>query len=176
MTGFQRRLGLRQLWRDHVDTWSTAETAQERGRDRRRSALWYFGLPTLSMLPTFIWHVRLHQVGQLIAGVSTFAGLMFALLAGVFAATVAIRADRDKFDSTTNLRLVITHLRSNITYAILVTGVLDAVLIAASSSTEEIKRLNWAWTPPLVWLLVHLGLTTFTLLNRFRAAFNNITW
>lgn len=169
-----RRLGLRTIVRDHVDTWSW-RVGREGARERRRTALWYFAVPTAVAAPFLRWHLELQSVGQLLSGVAVFTALLFGLLVLMFNTGVALRKDRAQLSSAHQVQEVVADLRANVTYAILVAVSLSIVLVTAAALTPSSHGLAWGWTPVIVWLFVHLGLTMLTILRGFRTAFNLIT-
>lgn len=182
-TSAERRLGLRAVVEDNVETWSLA-TGDARRSDRRRGAAWYYLVPTITALPFLFWRVELQGVAQLLAGVAVFTALLFALLGVVFNMGVTLRKDGAAISSAHDLRRVIADLRANITYAAVVGITLSLVIVGAAVTTAPASAvttppstggLAWWWAPPLVWLFVHLGLSLLTILRRFRTAFNYVT-
>lgn len=169
-----RRLGLRLLLDDHVQTWSV-RTGRARTSDRRRAAGWYYGLPALAAAPWLWVHVSVQGVGQLLAGVSVFTALLFGLLVVMFNTGLALRKDGALLASAHDTRRVVADVRANATYAATVALALAGALVVAAALTPSAQGLAWGWTPLLVFLFAHLGLTLLTILSRFRTAFNYIT-
>ncbi|MDA2893408.1 hypothetical protein PDG61_21010 [Mycolicibacterium sp. BiH015] len=170
----ERRTGVQAIWKDHLETWSDSPVGRVAKVDRRKWAVWFFGVPTVGAAPFFFFHFNLNGIGQILAGTSVFTGLLFGLLGVIFNMGVTLRKEGDKFPNAHNLPVAIADLRANITYAIIVGFVLSVTLgIAAGVSTSA--ALAWGWTPAIVWLFIHLGLTLLMVLRRFRTAFNYIT-
>lgn len=174
IAALDRRLGVRQIVEDHVESWSNRVGAQ-RMADRYKWAAWFFLVPTVFAIPFIFLHVNLRGVGQILAGVAVFTGLLFGLLGVIFNIGVTLRKDGDHFRSAHGLPMTISDLRANITYAIFVAIILDVALVVAAAVTDPNCGLAWAWTPVIVWLFMHLGLTLLMVLKRFRTAFNYIT-
>jgi hypothetical protein len=168
-----RRLGIGTVIRDNAETWSSRSGASRR-RDVRRALSWYYGLPTLAAAPFLVVSFNIQGVGQLLAGVAVFTGLLFAMLILVFNTGITLRKDGDSLPNTPRLRRIVSDLRANITYAIFVAFALDATLIVAASTAPQTGGLDRWWAPPVIWLFVHLGLCLFAILRRFRTAFNLI--
>lgn len=168
------RWGLRMIVDDHVQTWSLRVGADRRA-DVRRHAGWYYGVPSLAAAP-FLWvDLRLQGVAQLLAGVAVFTALLFGLLALVFNTGVSLRKDGNALGNAHDVRQTVADMRANVTYAAVVAITLAMVLVAAAALTPATKPLGWGWTPVLLWLFLHLGLTLMTVLERFRTAFNYLT-
>ncbi len=169
-----RRLHLRTVIEDHVETWSVRVGA-ERTHDRRWAAAWYYLLPTVAALPFLKWHVEIQGVGQLLAGVAVFTALLFGMLVLMFNTGIALRKDGSVLTNAHDLKRLVADLRANITYAAVVAIALAMVLVVAAALTPPTRGLAWGWTPLILWLFLHLGLTLLTILARFRTAFNYIT-
>lgn len=169
-----RRFGLRTVIDDHVQTWSL-RVGVERTSDMRRAAARYYLLPTASALPLVKWHVEIQGVGQLLAGVAVFTALLFGLLVLMFNTGITLRKDGSGLGSAHDLRRVVADLRANVTYAAVVAITLAMVLVVAAALTPPTRGLAWGWTPVILWLFLHLGLTLLTILARFPTAFNYIT-
>lgn len=181
-TGTERRLGIKALVEDNVETWSLA-TGDARRRDRQRGFVWYYLVPTLVSVPLLLWRVELQGVTQILAGVAIFTALLFALLGVVFNMGVTLRKDGAAISSAHDLRRVIADLRANITYAAAVGIALSLVIVLGAVTTPSgtttspptSAGLPWGWAPLVTWLFVHLGLNLLTILRRFRTAFNYVT-
>lgn len=173
-TAVGRHLGLRTVLEDHVETWSL-RVGDARKADRRRMALWYYGLPTLAAAPLFWWSVEIQGVGPLLSGVAVFTGLLFGMLVLVFNTGITLRKDGSSLTSAHDVKRIIADLRANITYAAVTAFALALTLVVAAALTPAAEALAWGWGPPVTWLFLHLGLTLMTILGRFRTAFNYIT-
>lgn len=168
-----RRIGLRAVWSDHVESWTnTAGVARK--AERRHWYLWFFGAPTLLSAPFAFFHLELQGIGQILSGTAVFTGLLFGMLGVVFNMGVTLRKDGGQFPNAHNLPQTISDLRANITYAIVI-GLLLSVALVIASATSGTAGLPWLWTPLIVWLFIHLGQTLMMVLRRFRTAFNYIT-
>lgn len=141
-TAVGHRLGLRTVLEDHVETWSL-RVGRERQKDRRRSAAWYYGVPTLASLPLLRWHVEIQGVGPLLSGVAVFTGLLFGMLVLVFNTGVALRKDGSVLTSAHDLKRLIADLRANITYAAVTAFVLALALVIAAALTPATQGLPW---------------------------------
>jgi hypothetical protein len=174
MAAMTQPLGLRAVFQDNAETWSV-RVGEAGQHDRRKAALWYYGVPTLGALVLVVVHVRVHGVGQLLSGVAVFTALLYGLLILIFNTGVTLRKDGNALESAHDIRRVVADLRANVTYSALVAITLAIVLVAAAASGESAKGLPWWWAPVLAWLFVHLGLNLMTILGRVRTAFNYIT-
>lgn len=170
----ERRVGLRQIVGEHVETWSMA-VGPQRTHDRWASGLWYLAAPAVATLPFLRWHLELLGVSQILSGVAVFTALLFGLLVLIFNTGVTLRKDGHLFGNAHDLKGVVSDLRANVTYALVIALLLDVVLITGAAVTDPTMGLAWGWTPAIVWLFLHLGLTLFTILRRLRTAFNYIT-
>lgn len=166
-----RRLGLRTVLNDHVQTWSVRAGAQ-RASDRRRAAAWYYGVPLALAVPLLRWHVGVQGVGQLLSGVAVFTALLFGLLVLMFNTGLALRKDGKALANAHDTGRVVADVRANTTYAAVVAIVLAMTLVVGAALTPPVHGLAWGWTPALAFLFVHLALTLLTILARFRTAFN----
>lgn len=169
-----RRLGLRTIVDDHVQTWSV-RTGAQRTSDRRRAATWYYGTPLALAAPLLVWHVEVQGVGQLLSGVAVFTALLFGLLVLMFNTGLAVRKDAKALTNAHDTRRVVADVRANATYAAVVAIILAMTLVVGAALTPPVHGLAWGWTPLLVFLFVHLALTLLTILARFRTAFNYLT-
>lgn len=174
MTTLDRRLGLRTVLDDHIQTWSVRVGAQ-RTSDRRRAAAWYYGIPLVLAAPPLHWHLKIQGVGQLLSGVAVFTALLFGLLVLMFNTGLALRKDGQVLANAHDIRRVVADVRANTTYAAVVAITLAMTLVAAAALTPPAHGLGWGWTPALVFLFVHLVLTLLTILARFRTAFNYLS-
>lgn len=170
----ERRTGVPAIWKDHRDTWSDSPVQNVAKSERRKWAAWFFITPTACAAPFVFWRLELSNIGQVLAGTSIFTGLLFGLLGVIFNMGVTLRKEGEKFPNAHNLPIAIADLRANITYAIAVGFALSSILGVAAAVTSG-TALAWGWTPAVVWLFVHLGLTLLMVLRRFRTAFNYIT-
>ncbi|OKH72904.1 hypothetical protein EB72_19800 [Mycobacterium sp. SWH-M1] len=170
----ERRTGVQALWKDHVETWSDSMTKSEVTSERRKLFIWFFGVPTLAAVPPILWHFNLNNVGQILTGTGVMTALLFGLLGVIFNMGVTLRKEGDKFPNAHNLPRAISDLRANATYAIVV-GFILSLTLGVASAVSKTPVLAWGWTPPVVWLVVHLVLTLLMILRRFRTAFNYIT-
>jgi hypothetical protein len=150
-------------------------TGDEGRTDRHKAAAWFFGVPTLAAAIFVIWPVHLQGLGQLLSGVSVFTALLFGLLVLMFNTGVTLRKDGAAISNAHGLRQLISDIRANTTWAILMGFALAAALIVAAATTGPHDDTPWGFTPLVVWLFVHLGLTLMTILRRLRTAFNYIT-
>lgn len=172
--------GLRMVFDDHVETWSSSVGHQQLN-ERRRAALKYFGIPTALALPFLLFHFRLQGIGQLLSGVAIFTALLFGLLVLMFNTGIAVRKESAIFEHAHDLKLVISDLRANVTYAAVVSVCLSLLLAVAAavtpppSSSDPVGGLSWWWTPICIWLFAHLGLTMLMVLRRLRTAFNYVS-
>lgn len=169
-----RRLGIRQMYRDHRDTW-TQRDGEEGTRDRRAAATWFFGVPTVLASVFLVRQVHLEGLGQLLSGVAVFTALLFGLLVLMFNTGVTLRKDGTALANAHGLRELVADLRANTTWAIVVGFSLALILVVAAASTSPQEQTPWGFTPIVVWLAAHLTLTLLTILRRFRTAFNYIT-
>ncbi|WP_074698580.1 hypothetical protein [Arthrobacter crystallopoietes] len=165
---------------DHVETWSSAVGQQQRN-ERRRAGLKYFGIPTALALPFLFVHFRLQGIAQLLSGVTIFTALLFGLLVLMFNTGIAVRKDSAIFEHAHDLKLVISDLRANVTYAAVVAVCLSLLLAIAAaitsppSTVDPVGGLSWWWTPICIWFFTHLGLTLLMILRRLRTAFNYVS-
>lgn len=172
--------GLRMVLEDHIETWSSAVGPQQKA-ERRSAAFKYFGIPAVLALPFVFFHFRLQGIGQLLSGVTIFTALLFGLLVLMFNTGIAVRKDSAVFEHAHDLKLVISDLRANVTYAAVVAVCLSLLLAVAAavtpppSTTDPIGGLSWWWTPLCIWLFTHLGLTMLMVLRRLRTAFNYVS-
>jgi hypothetical protein len=173
-SALDRRLGLRLVVDDHVQTWSV-RTGPKRTRDRRQAAVWYYGVPLVLAAPLLRWHVEVQGVGQLLSGVAVFTALLFGLLVLMFNTGLALRKDAKALANAHDTARVIADARANTTYAAVVAVVLAMTLVVAAALTPPVEGLAWGWAPVLVFLFSHLALTLLTILGRFRTAFNYLT-
>jgi hypothetical protein len=173
-TVLERRLGLRAVWDDHVASWSD-EVGDKAKQERRVWFAWFFGMPTIAIAPLLFCHVELRGLGQVLAGIAVFTGLLFGLLGVVFNMGVTIRKEGDKFPNAHSLPMVIADLRANITYAVVAALILSMTLVVTAAVGDPNSDIFWLWTIPVLWLFIHLGLTLLMVLRRFRTAFNYIT-
>jgi hypothetical protein len=170
----ENRLGFKAIYRDHSATW-TQRTGRRGDRDRRRAFVWYFGIPTVSAAPFVRWHFEVQGLGQLLAGVGVFTALLFGVLILMFNTGVTLRKDSSAISNAHGLRQLIGDIRANATWAIIVSFALALTLIVAAALTPASAGVRWGFTPAIVWLFLHLGLTLLTILRRLRTAFNYIT-
>jgi hypothetical protein len=168
------RLGLRSVVDDHVQTWSL-RGGSDRKRDLVAAVGWYYGGPTLLGSVFYFAHVKLLGVGQLLAGVSVFSGLLFGMLILIFNTGLSLRKDAAAFASAHDVRRTIADLRANVTYTVIVAISLALLLVVAAASNNPAKGLPWGWTPFIAGLFLHLGLNLLTILARVRTAFNVLT-
>lgn len=166
-----RHLGLNTIWQDYRDTWSN-RGGSDRHADRRRSALWYFGVPTAAAAVFAVVHVQLQAVAQLIAGVALLTGLLFGLLVLMFNTAIALKKDGPLLENAHGVGNIISDLRATVTYTVLVALVVVLVLMMGAVASSPTGGLPWGWTPFVVWLFVHLGLNMLSILQSFRTAFN----
>jgi hypothetical protein len=172
----------RTVLRDYQDTWTSAVGAEAK-RARRRTGRRLYGIPTLISLPFFFVQLSIPSFTPYLTALSIFTALLFGLLFLVFNFAVTARKDGESFSNAHGLLEVISDLRATITYTIFVAvglvGILAVAAGAAAPSTqpapEFLVGLTWLWTPPVVWLAVHLALNIFKILERFRTAFNLIS-
>lgn len=165
---------------DYIETWSI-RTGQGLRRDQKKSFAKYYLVPILFALPFFFFHFELQGVGRLLSGVAIFAALLFGLLILMFNTGMTLRKDGNAFKTAHNLKRTVSDLRANVTYAAVVAIVLALVLAVAAgvttpaTSTNLVRGLGWGWTPPIVWLFSHVGLTLLLILRRLRTAFSYAT-
>lgn len=176
-----RRLGLVRIVSEHVATWTTAQGRPGR-HARWRAACWFYGVPGALAAPFVFVHFKLSGIGQLLAGVTVFTALLFGLLMLIFNTGVTLRRDSSTIANAHGLRELVSDLRANTTYAIVVGFALAAVLVVAAATTAPPSSVTgsdgmvaWQFTPVVTWLFAHLALTLMTVLRRFRTAFNLIT-
>lgn len=174
------RWGLAMVLADHVETWSI-RTGKGLRQDRKKAFGKYYLMPLLFALPFFFFRFDLQGVGQLLSGVAVFTALLFGLLILMFNTGLTLRKDSSSFKNAHNLKRTVSDLRANVTYAAVVAITLALILSIAAgvttpaTSTNADQGLGWGWTPPVVWLFIHLGLTLLTILRRLRTAFNYAT-
>ncbi len=170
----EQKLGLKAIFRDHAATW-TSRTGTDGASDRRRAVLWFFGVPSAPAAILLVVHVHLQSIGQILSGVSVFTALLFGLLILMFNTGVTLRKDAAAITNAHGLRQLISDIRANATWAIIVGFTLAMLLVIAAATTATDESTPWGFTPPVAWLFVHLGLTLMAILRRLRTAFNYIT-
>jgi len=168
-----RRFGPVVIVSEHIDTWSTLPPGNERQRLMRATAGWQYGPALLAAVALLVWHVELvGGVSAIVSGVAVFTALLFGLLALVFNMAVTIRKDGDAIGTAHDLKATVADLRANISYGVLVGFILAISLVVASVTADPTRQLHWSWTPWLSFLFIHMIAVLFTILRRFRTAFN----
>jgi hypothetical protein len=173
---------LRTVLRDYRDAW-TSTSGDAAKQARRRVGTRLYGVPTVASLPFLFWHLHIPSFTPYLTALSVFTALLFGLLFLVFNFAVTVRKDGKAFSNAHGLLEVISDLRATITYTIFVAVALVVVLAVAAGAVAPSTQpapallvgLTWLWTPPVVWLAVHLALNIFKILERFRTAFNLIS-
>lgn len=168
-----------QIIQDHIGTFSGAIRTEKWKKEIRKTSAIQYGLPAITAGP-FLWpvHLQLGGITPLLSIATVLTGLLFALLVLLFNTTIAIKKDGYLFESAHDVFRVIDDLRINVTYAIVTSLLLCGALAAAAAvgmpAAHQPQTLPWVWTPLLVFLIVHIGLTSVMILSRFRKAFNYI--
>jgi hypothetical protein len=174
MGAIERQLGLKAIVKDNYETW-TVRSGDGARRDRRTAFLWYYVAPAAPALIMVFWRLQLQSIGQILAGVAVFTGLLFGLLVLMFNTGVTLRKDGSAITNAHGLRDLIGDLRANTTYAAVVAMALAVVLVVAAIAVDSDGRAPWGFTPVTTYLFGHLGLMLLTILKRLRTAFNYIT-
>jgi len=130
----------------------------------------FFAAPIALGSIAFLFHFRFENVDGILAGVTIFTGLLFALVIHVF--TLGLRiTDDPRIGSGTRTSRLIDQLQTNVSYAVLVGIVTTVALAVASSTTDSGHRVGRVMTAILVILLAHLVLTILMILKRMRSAY-----
>lgn len=165
---------------DHVETLSLLSSPSRARQQRVGRFLLQLSLPLFVVAAVLYWEVRLHNAGQLMAGMSVLTGLLFGLLFLVWTAGIQLR-ENDRWSASARVVQLVDDLRANVTYACLVSLLLVGTLVAASALTAEPPEgepdpgLGLAWSAVLVWLALHLGLVMLNVLQRLRSAYSDLT-
>lgn len=155
----------------HVATLRNAQTDKVRWRDVAAQ----YVLPLVSaVLLAWPAHVRVADVGQVIAGAAVLAGFSFGL--GIFVFQLRMEATRDPRVHTGSYLLeLLDELFANVTYAVVV-GLLFTALATAAAAIDA-SGSAWAgvWSGAFIFLGAHYLLTLLMCLKRLRRAYREFT-
>jgi hypothetical protein len=120
---------------DHIETLSLSSSRSRARMERAGRFLVQLSLPLLLAAAVLQWRIRLHNVGELMAGMSVLAGLLFGLLFLVWTAGIQLR-DNERWSASARVVQLVDDLRANVTYACLVSLLLVGTLAGSCAHSR----------------------------------------
>lgn len=159
--------------REHFKTFSDSH-----GKPRPTDWIEMLGVPVVLGAVAAGFEVELHDLADVVVGVSILAGLLFGLLIYVFQLRLQLASDPRVNPRGRTIELV-EQLFSNVAYAVVLGLTTTAYLVACANIAHPFEaggpdQINRWWSAGVVTLGAHLLLTIFMCLKRTRTAFDNL--
>ncbi len=176
---YLKRTIISQISYDHWSTFSHSIDPTCSRREVRKSLLMQSSSAVGLGIPFFFIHFQLQSISEILSGMAILTALLFGLLVLMFDTGLFLRQNRSEFKSAHDIKGVITDLRMNVTYAVLLSlFLLFFSVVASVTATPKSEGvdggISWLWSPFLIALFVHFSYTLILILKRLRQAFNYI--
>lgn len=167
------KFAIHEIVKDHYATFTDVH-----GKKLASDWVAMLGLPTLAFVAAAWPKVELRAVGDVVAGVSILAGLLFGLLVYVFQLRLQLASDPRVNPGGLTIKLV-EQLFKNVAYAVVVGLITAAYLVACANIAQPFEKdgpsvINRWWSAGAIALSAHLLLTIFMCLKRTSTAFEKL--